>query len=235
MYVFELIKPGTCLASPDDPRVRFTVEALLGLLGDCLADAAISLTLFESSCALNRESRAGGARTKTEWPVSSGSVPASYSHRLPFIHAKSCVFALDSIAKTIRQLSRQDAAPADVAASYDELVKFLPALQDVRDSAHHPEDRIRGVQRSNMPLVLKAVDNRFMKAPAGVAVIVDALVGNRYGGTMASGEYGEVEISAASVTAARDAIQRAYLAYPWKGPGCLLPYRASEAWNPPPP
>jgi hypothetical protein len=47
---------------------------------------------------------------------------------------------------------------------------------------------------------------------------MDALNGNRYGCTTAAGEYGEVEVSAATLAVVHQATQAVITSFQWKGP-----------------
>ena len=78
----------------------------------------------------------------------------------------------------------------------EEFSLLFPDVRGVRNTAQHLEDRSRGLGagRSPRPLVLQPVENFLVNAPGG-ALVLDALIGNRFGCTMADGHYGEVEIS----------------------------------------
>jgi len=64
---------------------------------------------------------------------------------------------------------------------------------------------------------LKPVDNQLVRAPGGV-LILESLIGNRFGSTMADGEYGEVSVTPASLAAANQLVQMSIEAFRWKGP-----------------
>src|SRR5439155_8339019 len=94
----------------------------------------------------------------------------------------------------------------------------FPTLREVRNSAQHVEDRIRGLGRGRQPLNLKPVQNQMVNAPAGGVLIVDSLNGNKFGGTLANGEYGEIEVSIASLERVRELVEVLIDSFPWKGP-----------------
>ena len=56
-------------------------------------------------------------------------------------------------------------------------------------------------------------------APDGGVHVLDMLNGNRYGGTLADGAFGEVEISVLTVASAQKVIQQVLDAFSWRGPG----------------
>jgi hypothetical protein len=147
----------------------------------------------------------------------SGRLPESYTRRMPFIHAKSCLYALDTMGKALKQLARLPSAPAEVMQSYADFGTAFPTLVDVRDSAHHAEDRVQG-KRYKARINLQPVANSVVHAPAGGVLIGDMLNGNSYGSTLGDGTYGEVEISPSTVAYARDIVQRVLDAYVWHGP-----------------
>lgn len=240
MYVFDLVKPGVWLEGVPDPEQARETESLLYLLESTLVDAALSLWMFDESRLQVRRPSSPEERSASSGPDvwrlpidealsarakwwAEGAVPDAYVHRIPFLHAKSCLYALDTIAKAIHLLAGQAGAPETSAALYQELTDALPALKDVRDAAHHPEDRVRGRTQKGAKIRPKAIDNAIAKAPEGSVLFVDTLSDNRYGGTTADGHYREVEISAEAVGFVRDIIQRVHLAYQWKGPIRIVP------------
>jgi hypothetical protein len=158
---------------------------------------------------------------REQWAA--GQVPAGYEDRLPFIYAHTVVFALDNIGKTLHALAGMPGVPAGVATARDGYGQALPDLIDVRDTAHHLEDRARGLDRRRNPLVLQPVNNGFIHAPNGGFVGLGNLNHNRLGYTASDGHYREVEVSAQSVTAAQTAIQQALDAFSWRGPGRTAP------------
>ena len=146
----------------------------------------------------------------------SGRLPESYTRRMPFIHAKSCLYSLDTMGKAPRQLAELPSAPAEVMQCFADFGAAFPTLVRVRDSAHHAEDRVQG-KRYKARINLQPVSNSVVHAPGGV-LIVDMLNGNSYGSTLGDGSYGEVEISPSTVASARDIVQRVLDAYVWHGP-----------------
>jgi hypothetical protein len=262
VVLFELTWPGTWLDDLPD-RVAFEVEKMLGLLESALADAALSLGLFEAEQAADdarharhREEwehkraaeaalvvhfegqlapdlppeerwrlgeqvreRAHVAAKRSRWQ--SGRLPDAYAHRLPFLYAKSCLYALDTIAKALRTLARMPGLPAGVGQARDAFGARFPTLVAVRDSAHHPEDRIRGVRGragKETSIETQPILGDAIHAPGGGVIVLDMLDNNRYGGTLADGTYGEVEISAETVAGAQQVIQQVIDAFSWRGP-----------------
>lgn len=65
--------------------------------------------------------------------------------------------------------------------------------------------------------------NETINAPHGGVLVVDQLTNDRYGGTLADGSYGEVEVSLKSAVVAQQAVQAAFDAWTWKGPTRMAP------------
>ena len=144
-----------------------------------------------------------------------GEPPSVFEMRVPSLHARSFVFALDGIVKAMGSLKKiSQASNAD--AGLQLLRGAVPSLVAVRDTTHHLEHRGRGLDRDGNPLQLRAVDVEGFAAPGG-AVATNILLGDRYGCTVGDGSYGEVSINEQSLSAARDAIQLAIDGYSWSG------------------
>ncbi len=159
-------------------------------------------------CGISLEAR------RHEW--ASGVPPESYEHRLPFIHAHTVVYALDSIGKILKVLSGMSLS-ARVKDALDDYRSELPDLVAVRDSAHHSEDRSRGLDRNRQPLTLQPINNTMIHAPNGGVLALSNLNGNLLGYTTGDGEYREVEISSVSISAAQTAIQKVLDSLTWRG------------------
>lgn len=119
-------------------------------------------------------------------------------------------FALDNISKTVGVLADMQGVPAGVATARDGLAKALPNLVDVRDTAHHVEDRARGLDKKKRPLMVNMIG-------------LSNLSNNLLGYTTSDGHYHEVEISTQSVAAAQNAIQQTLDAFTWRGPSRTVP------------
>jgi len=157
---------------------------------------------------------------RQEWAA--GHMPEKYERRLPFIHAHTVVYALDSIGKVLRILAAINGVPAAVKAAHDAYLAALPDLIHVRNSAHHTEDRARGIDRRGHPIALQPVNNQMFNAPNGLLGLSN-LNGNILGYTANDGHYREIEISTKSVAAAQTAIQQTLDALSWRGPVRTVP------------
>ncbi|HBL4692634.1 hypothetical protein INP82_06610 [Citrobacter sedlakii] len=153
-----------------------------------------------------------------------GDVPLSHEQRIIFLHAKSFLYALDTIDKFIKVISEEDGAPAQIKQLLAQVANDFPHLRAVRNSAQHLEDRARGLGAGKVPkpLKLQPVDNGIVVAPQG-ALMLNNLFGTKLGYTMADGHHGEVDVSEESMLKITSIIQEVFNSFPWVGPPQLLP------------
>lgn len=152
-----------------------------------------------------------------------GDLPESYEGRLPFLHARGFIFALDTLANLLRVMASETWAPPVLKAIRDDWITAFPQLKHVRDTAHHVEDRVRGLDRDGNPLQVAPLANEMINARTGGVLVIDSLMNNRYGCTLGDGTYGELEVSGTSLAAATALLQRALDAFSWRGPAQLVP------------
>ncbi|EFJ8791526.1 hypothetical protein AXA14_002712 [Escherichia coli] len=154
-----------------------------------------------------------------------GEMPESHNHCLVFIYAKSFLYALDTIEKFIKVLSREAGVPEMVRIKYKQIAVEFPDLKGVRNTTQHLEDRARGLgaEREPKPIKLKPISNAFINAPQG-CLALNNLHGTKFGTTMANGNYGEVDVSLESLTKIQKIIQDILDAFEWQGIKLYLPY-----------
>ncbi|MBQ4658286.1 hypothetical protein HPB55_29905 [Klebsiella michiganensis] len=159
---------------------------------------------------------------KEKWE--SGEHPLSHLHRVIFLHAKSFIYALDAIEKFLKVISEEQDSPHKIKLLHAQIDSDFPNLRGVRNSAHHPEDRARGLGAGKppQPLKLQTVDSDFFSAPQE-ALMLGSLCETKFGCTMADGHYGEVDISKESMVKLQFIIQEAFNAFEWIGPKQHLP------------
>lgn len=219
MEVFELTYPGAWLDMPNEREV----QALLMQLESQLADASVGLAFFEEVS--TRPFRTAGRShadyqvRRAEW--ANGHMPQEYEHRVPFVYAHTVIYALDAIGKTINVLVEMGISP-NITTARDTYESAIPHLKAVRDSAHHVEDRARGVHHGSKPISLQPINNGIIVAPSG-ALALSNLFNNKLGYTAQDGHYREIEINRSVVKAAQSAIQQVLDALTWRGPSRTVP------------
>lgn len=206
-----------------DSDVRRLVELGMGVERHWRAQAQEQPETPEEQRASSEQIRFEAGRLVSRLRQEVGHVPAEYQHRLPFIHAHTVLYALDGVSKVLRRLTQMPGLPDGVSLASRTFASKLPSVVEIRNSAHHLEDRARGLGRNGKPLELRAIDNNIAKAPGGI-LLLSALNGNRLGYTLNDGFYGEVEVSEGSVDVARSAIQQAIDSFEWRGPRRAAPY-----------
>jgi len=148
---------------------------------------------------------------------SAGHLPASYEHRLPFIHARSFLLTMDRLKRLLDALARMPARPPGVVKAVERFDALVPDLKGVRDTVAHIDERSRGLAWGKK-LDLKPVDNALIHAPHGGATVLESLNGNLFGSTMADGHYGQVEVSPRVLLGANQLVQLLLEQFEWKGP-----------------
>ncbi|MGM7959719.1 hypothetical protein [Yersinia enterocolitica] len=259
MYIAEIVKPGTWLAS-DDHKWSQEVAGLLGSLENQFYEANLALNLFleslkQRSAALTKEQmQANNARrneiqkeVESKYPNQrdinimhdilleteiilkrekwfNGQLPQEFIIHQSIINARAFLYALDSFDKHLKVLKNYPDVPELIADLHCELKQSFPDLLGVRNTAHHIEDRSRGLDASRppRPLELKPVDNPSFKSKNG-SLMLDCLRGTKYGNTMANGHYGEVDVSQESMEILLSIFQRLLDSFKWEGNKIHLP------------
>ena len=145
-----------------------------------------------------------------------GSAPWVYEHKLPFIHAHSFVFALDSFGKFLDAICEVERISEVVAALRDAFNGRLPMLRKIRNSAAHAEDRTR---RYGKPEDKKAGKKMAVEGFLGLS----NLNGYKLGYTIDDGSYQEIEVSQTNLQLMVDTLNRVLEALPWTGPARVAP------------
>lgn len=153
---------------------------------------------------------------REQW--ASGRIPAFFKNRISFIHARSFLYALDSFEKFLKILSETKGVPREVRNIHQKMITTFPDLLEVRNSAHHVEDRVRLIGKYKKPITLQLSNNEKIGAgPATAVFIPEGLDGSRYGTTMYDGHYGEVDVSLGSMADLQEILQAVLEAFEWDG------------------
>jgi hypothetical protein len=153
-----------------------------------------------------------------------GDLPRTYVFCLPFLYARSFLFALDGIRKFLDALNQEPNVPKEVNIIKSAFMLAFPALRGVRDTTAHLENRNIGLDKSRKPLDLKPIANSFINAPSGGVLMLENLVGNKFASTMADGNYGEVEVSIESLRIVQNCLQKLIYTFKWTGMKRVYPY-----------
>jgi hypothetical protein len=162
-----------------------------------------------------------------------GRLPTAITGESALIHARAFVFSLASFREGLVALELEKNVPASVSASLVIYNGQFPDLKDIRDSAHHYVDRLRGLGRPkkgkhqpippNLHLAPGIVD-----APPGlqgVCIIMDALMGDNYTCTVADGKACGLPVNEDSLTKMKDCLQFVLDSFRWFGRrGCYPSY-----------
>lgn len=153
-----------------------------------------------------------------------GDLPWELKHTEIFVHAKSFLYAMDTMYKLLGVLSNEEGAPKQLQELHKQIEVEFPDLKGVRNSTQHLEDRARGLDDSRPPkkIKFKAVENEFFYSPEG-ALMINNILNTKFGTTMAKGRYGEVDVCFESLAKINVIIQSALNAFEWTGPRCHLP------------
>lgn len=150
-----------------------------------------------------------------------GSLPRSYKSRLPFIHAHSFLYALDSFGKFLDVIADENGIPDTVCSIREEFHTALPSLKRIRNSALHIEDRSRGfgsIKQTNRKerMKLQPISNRMFNLPHG-GLVLSSLNGNRLGYTIDDGSFQEIEVSQTTLNITNGALQKLINSFDWFG------------------
>jgi hypothetical protein len=144
-----------------------------------------------------------------------GIVPRSYGHKIPFIHAHTFVYAVDSFGKFLDELCEYEAVPNVVRASRDIFDEKLPMVRKIRNSALHREDRSRRYASTGDKKKGKKMTVGFLG--------LSNLEGGLLCYTIDDGSYQKIAISHETLGILALTCNEVFAALPWKGPPRVAP------------
>ena len=195
MRVFEVIKQGYFIK--DYQTTQSDAHSLLSLLDSVFYDANLALHLYEEAMASFR----AHMRTEERREAWHG-VPPELFIKMPNMHARSFIYALDTFQKSLKLLAARPSASGELVNCTTDFKQAFPDLIDVRDSAHHAEDRVRGL--------------RFKKEiEMSGSLYIDVLQGRQYTNTLGDGRIGSVEVSASKMEQLQEIFQRILDSFTW--------------------
>jgi hypothetical protein len=151
-----------------------------------------------------------GERRALRKKVELGIAPQTYSHKVPFLHAHSFVYAVDSFGKFLDELCDYDATPQAVREIRDEFDRRLPMVRKIRNSALHIEDRSRRYASAHDKRKGKRMD---VQGFLGLSNLEGKLLCY----TIDDGSYQKITIGQETLRVLVDTINRVIEAFPWKG------------------
>lgn len=192
--------------SRTDPRAEWERDAQIRQEVDDQLRAELGEMYFRDFHSSRFESERRVLRKKAELGV----VPRSYSHKIPFMHAHSFVYAVDSFGKFVDELCDYDVVPQAVHEARDEFNQRLPMVRKIRNSAMHLEDRSRRYASSPDKRKGKRMD---VQGFLGLS----NLEGNLLCYTIDDGTYQKIAVSQDTLQVLVETMNKALHAFPWKG------------------
>lgn len=109
-------------------------ERLIGVMKHAFSDAVASLSLYQASRAKQAVShrRTAGRASGVCPTYGAQRMPADLEQHLPFLHAQSFIYALDTISKVLAILSDISGIPDDVRRQKKTFSNALPSLTPLR-------------------------------------------------------------------------------------------------------
>jgi hypothetical protein len=151
-----------------------------------------------------------------------GILPRTYLHQAIFLYARAFLVSADLVVKLLAVLARSAIAPTGFTELMDDVERKFPRLRDARNSSAHLEDRARGLGLGQKVLNVKPYAGSGISSEGG-GVLLENLENRFFGSTLASGDHGGVEVSAVSLLALQDAVQRAINLFKWHGFQSIAP------------
>ncbi|WP_156387757.1 hypothetical protein [Methylobacterium sp. Leaf399] len=148
--------------------------------------------------------------------VAAGNMPRQYQRRIPFIHAKTFIYSLESVRKNFITLKKYDISKYSASKALDLIDKAIPHLAGVRNSSAHADERMVWTGSKNKSLVPFPIESQHINAADGGMLVLESLFGDCFSCTLGSGEFGSVEINSKSLVAVRSIIQNLLDSLPWK-------------------
>ncbi len=202
----------SAVSSRTDPRVEWERDAEIRQEVEDHLRAEAGEMYFRDFDRYRLESERRFLRKKVELGVA----PRTYSHKVPFIHAHSFVYAVDSFGKFLDELRDYDAVAQAVSEARDEFDRRLPMVRKIRNSAMHLEDRSRRYASTNDRRKGKRMD---VQGFLGLS----NLEGNLLCYTIDDGTYQKIAISQDTLQVLVETVNKVLHAFPWKGPPHVAP------------
>lgn len=165
---------------------------------------------FEYNAAQKREAK------RILW--SQGVMPVAIKRHEKYIYAKMFIFSLDNIYKFISVLNKEypEKNIINEIQCIDDQFPYLIAL---RNSAHHIEDRIRGIGQYSKKIAYDITNEE-----ANLGMVTNCTSGNEFFTTLGDGSIGSIDISSDTLCAFRGYIESILSKFKWQGNSHVKPY-----------
>lgn len=145
-----------------------------------------------------------------------GILPRSYLHKIPFIHAHTFIYAVDSFGKYLEVLQEYNEVTEEIGKCAKEFDRQLPSVRKIRNSALHIEDRSRGY---GPPWEKKKGKKMEIQGFLGLS----NLESNSLCYTIDDGSYQRVEISSNVLEILVSLANQLLASFEWSGPARIEP------------
>ena len=189
--------PGSWIES-EDRDWAFRVQMLLRSAADELDEAALILELFEAPWAEGM-ARVGQSGANDSRPFGAG--------RVVFVYARAFVYAFDAMVQLVRVIGRMPRVSDAAKRCCEQVDAEYGYCRKIRNSLQHLEDRLQGLGPGQKSI------------PTSILVVGGAFTDRRFGATVDTGEYMDIEISMAPIRRAAELLTELAWSFEWIAPG----------------
>lgn len=156
-----------------------------------------------------KESLAEDLLEKEIWTKNGG--PNNFINRTVEMNAKAFIYAFDVFGKCLKSMNNLD--KNEVRKNiYTDFINMFPDLIEIRNSAHHLEDRVIRKQKFGKDIDLKH-DPIYERA-----MVICGFTGDTFEMRLANGELGRIAITIDSMKNLFDIFNRVLNSFSWHGP-----------------
>ncbi|MFD2609570.1 hypothetical protein ACFSR9_08980 [Deinococcus taklimakanensis] len=243
--IFELTQPGTWLEI-GDRDIGSKIEGFISSIASSFYGANAALWLFEDAYdtpttstsptereAENQRRREIQDRLRTEHGYTDavydqadlllkreqwqeGKIPREIEGAFTFLHAHSFLYKLDEIGRFLNVLAEAEGVPENARRAAMRFDTELSQVREIRNSAAHTEDRVRGLGPRNKPIPYQPVEHYGISAPGGVSVI-SSLYNQTLNYTVADGHLVGIDVTPETLAHVQSIIQELLNALAWRG------------------
>lgn len=211
MKIFQVNKPGAIYVDEQGKSDQASI-LLFALLDTSYTEANLSLHQFQQAGI----SLSSYMRLEREEKEATG-LPVSVMMRSAFIPAHAYLYALDTFREVLKVFSKMPDTSAAFATALATFDTAFPNLRDIRNSAHHMEDRVRRLKSGGKAINVQPTTTSTFTT-SGSAMVLDNIAGNKYGTTIENGTFAELEISDSKMSELQSLYQTLVDACSWQGP-----------------